>query len=316
MRLAVLTLALVGCQSKLTGNEGNFTFAYWTDDDVVDFNKPIAVGASLDIAVADVDAGQPVALTAAATDDPALAVVEFAADTVTIQGASDGGALLSVEGTTAAGEALSDSINLLAATAEVLKIWHPCGDGADAAYLAGQRVWLPFDLERSNGQSVIGYGYYPLTVDGAAAALAPDASDATWLALDTAATAGTATLVSAIDATTLAVQVVAAASIDGAAEPIAFVAEDIDVGDTNAFYVYPSVGGVPICQADVEKTVVSDTPDICAVRDADAADPNAREQGWFEIEGVATGTCTYTVTFPDGNGGAGASAQFSYPIEP
>jgi hypothetical protein len=109
---------------------------------------------------------------------------------------------------------------------------------------------------------------------------------------------------------------VTASSIDGAAEPTAYVAEDIDVGDTNAFYVLPSVGGVPICQADIPKVVTSDTPTICDVRDAGAADENVHEYGWFEIEGIAAGPCVYTVTFPDGNAGTGASAQFTYEIQP
>jgi hypothetical protein len=312
--IPLVALALAGCQSRLTGNEGNFTFSYWTDDDVVDFNKPIAVGASLDIGVADVDAGLPVTLTSAASDDAALVVSTFAESTVTVTGAADGGALLSVAGTTAGGEALTDSINLLAATPDVLRLSHGC-DATQAAYLAGQRVWLPFELERENGQSVIGYGYYPLTVDGTAVTLDTAESNETWLALDTVSV-GTATLRSDVDDTTLDLPVVEPGSIDGVAEPIAFVLEDIDVGDTNAFYALPSVAGVSVCQADVEKTVRSDTPDICDVRDSDAADANLHEYGWFEIEGRAQGTCSYTVTFPDGNGGAGASAQFSYAIEP
>jgi hypothetical protein len=110
--------------------------------------------------------------------------------------------------------------------------------------------------------------------------------------------------------------VISEADIDGVVEPIAFVLEDIDVGDVNAFYVLPSWGGVPVCQADVTKTVSSDTPDICDVRDADQADADSHEFGWFEVEGVAEGTCLYTVTYPTGGGGSGASAQFSYEIQP
>jgi hypothetical protein len=42
-------LLTVACQSTLTGNEGNFQFSYDADDWITDFNKPIAVGAYLDI---------------------------------------------------------------------------------------------------------------------------------------------------------------------------------------------------------------------------------------------------------------------------
>jgi hypothetical protein len=304
---------LAACQSHITGNEGNFTFAYWTDDDVVDFNKPIAVGASLDIEVADVAASLPVSLTAASTSDEAvLTVGAYEGHVVTVTGVADGEARLFVEGTTSAGELLPDSIDLLVREPEVLRLAHTCtGQDGTAAYLAGQRVWVPFDLETGNGQSVIGYGLYPVTVSGEGAALNAAESDQTWMAFDTTA-AGTVTLASAIDDAALTMEVVSPEQIDGVAQPIPFVVEDIDVGDTNAFYVHPTAGGATVCQGDTAKTVVSDTPDVCDVRDADAADANLHEFGWFEIEGLAAGTCAYTVTFT----ASGASAQFEFPIEP
>lgn len=317
MRHLLVLAALVGCQSRSTGNLGNLEFAYWTDDDAVDFNKPIAVGASLDVTVAEAGTHAPVTITAASTDDDGIVAVDgFAGDTVTVRAVADGGAVLSVEAETASGEALPDEINLLARTPEVLKLWHTCtaADGV-AAYLAGQRVYVPFDLEMANGQSTIGYGYYPVAASGTGAALVAEDSDQTWMVFDTTA-AGTVSLASEIDDGALTMEIVDAASVDGVAEPIAFVLEDIDVGDTNAFYVHPTAGGTRVCQADTTKTVVSDTPEICEVRDGDARDEAVHEFGWFEIEGLAAGTCTYTVTFTAGNGGAGASAQFSYEIQP
>lgn len=313
----LILLALVGCQSKTTGNEGNFEFSYWTDDAVVDFNKPIAVGASLDITVASVGDHQPVVLTAASTDDESiLAVAGFEADVVTVTGVADGNVLLSVEGTTVSDEALADSINLLVRTPEVLKLSHACtGAGGTAAYLTDSDAFIPFELEMANSQPVIGYGYYPVTVGGPIS-LDTTQSSQTWMVFATGSAASPATLTSTIDATTLAMEIVAPSAIDGIAEPIAFVLEDIDAGDVNAFYVHPTAGANTVCQADIAKTVASDTPDICDVRDADAADEDIREYGWFEVEGVAAGTCLYTVTFPDGDGGLGVSAQFSTTIEP
>lgn len=311
----MLFVLLAACQSHITGNEGNFEFAYWTDDDVVDFNKPIAVGAKLDITVSDVDAHAPVALTTAAFDDEAvLGVAGVSGDTVTVEGVGDGGALLSVEGDTEAGEHLTDSINLLAATPEVLRLWHDCSDTSAAAYVQDATVWIPYDMEKTNGQSVIGYGYYPVETTGPLT-LDPATSGQTWMVFTTG-TPGAATVTSTIDDTALNAQVVAPAEVDGVEEPVAYVLEDIDVGDTNSFYVRPRAGGLTVCQADLEKAVVSDTPEICDVRDADAGDTNLHEYGWFEIEGIAAGSCLYTVTFPEGNDGAGASMQFAYTIQP
>ena len=233
-------------------------------------------------------------LTTATTDDDAvLAVASVSGDTVTVEGIGDGGTLLSVEGDTTAGEHLTDSINLLAATPEVLRMWHECSTGTEAAYLASSSLWLPYDLERENGQSIIGYGYYPVEATGPLS-LDTATSGATWMVLD-AGEAGAATLTSTIDDTALTLMVIDPGAIDGVEEPIAYVLEDIDVGDTNSFYVRPTTGGTTVCQADIEKTVVSDTPDICDVRDADSSDAGVHEYGWFEIEGVSAGTCLYKI---------------------
>ena len=119
-----------------------------------------------------------------------------------------------------------------------------------------------------------------------------------------------------IDDAVATMNVVTSATIDGVQDPIAFVAEDIDVGDTNAFYVRPMVGDMPVCQAEVDNTVVSDTPDTCTVTDTEPVETGDHEYGWFSVTGVTEGECIYTVTYPDGNGGEGAEAQFSYTIEP
>ncbi|MFT4979811.1 MAG: hypothetical protein ACI8S6_005723 [Myxococcota bacterium] len=317
-----LSMALfsIACQSSLTGNEGNFQFSYDADDRVTDFNKPIAVGASLDLEVRDVGAQQPVNLTEASTDDPGvIEVASFNDHELTVTATGEGFARLQVAGTTADGEDLTDSVNLMASVPEVHLLWHTCdptGQGA-AGYLTGQRVWLPFELEMSNGQPVIGYGYYPVAFDGAPV-LTVNSADSTQqhMAADIGDTPGELTMTSDVDGSSLSMLIAEPGQIDGVAEPIAFVLEDIDVGDVNSFYTLPTVGDIVLCQAEVTKTVQSDTPDICDVRDRDPADPSAYEYGWFEVEGIAQGTCTYTVTYPDGSGGQGASASFSYTIEP
>ena len=49
--LALAVPSLTSCRSEITGNEGNLEFSYVADDDLLDFNKPLAVGASLDLRV-------------------------------------------------------------------------------------------------------------------------------------------------------------------------------------------------------------------------------------------------------------------------
>lgn len=314
---AVSILALAACDSTLTGNEGNLTFSYDADDDVFDFNKPIAVGASLDVRVAEVGTGTPATVTAASSDDELIIEVsDFAADTITLTGTGDGNMLLSVEADTSDG-AVSDSVNMNAAVPEVLLLNHSCGtDGG--VYLTGDQVYVPFEMEMSNGQAVIGYGYYPVTSsDEAIVKRDTEWNGQQWMRYDAVAP-GSATIDSNIDDTSLAFTVADEASIDGVAEPIAFVLEDIDVGDVNPFYVLPTVGGTTVCQATATMSVASDTTTICDVRSTSedvAAGEAEYEHGWFEIEGLATGTCQYTVTYPNGASGAGTSMQFSYEIQ-
>jgi len=323
-RLSAVSLSVVffsvACSSSLTGNEGNFQFSYAADDRITDFNKPIAVGAKLDLEVRDVGGQQPVNLTDASFDDTAvLDVVSFNDHELTVTATGEGNALLSVAGTTVDGDDLTDSVNLLARVPEVHLLWHTCdptGSG-EAGYLTSQRVWLPFDFEMDNGQPVIGYGYYPVALSGDAA-MTINETDSTQahMAYDIGDTPGALTMTSDIDGATLSMLIAAPEQIDGVADPIAFVLEDIDVGDVNSFYVLPTVDGTTLCQAEVTKQVASVTPDICDVRDRDPLDPSSYEYGWFEVEGLAEGTCEFTVTYPDGNGGQGASGTFSYTIEP
>ncbi len=314
--LLLAALALTGCTSSVTGNLGNLTFSYVTDDNILDFNKPVAVGAKLDLFVAEVGTNAAVNVGTATFDDPAvLNVAGFQANKVTVLGTGEGAALLHVDATTQGGSPVSDEVDMLAAVPEVMRLDHTCAPGADKAlYLVDQQVWVPYEFERANGQPVIGYGYYPVAVDGTSIVLDEAASGMQWLRFDTVE-AGPSTLSNTIDDTTLALEVIEEAAITGAVKPIELVWEDIDAGDTNAFYVLPAVGEDPVCQANVSKQVVSDTPDICTITDSQGDDA-ANEFGWFDVTGVSAGECLFTVTYPSGNGGAGASTQFSTTIEP
>ncbi|HJN77814.1 MAG TPA: hypothetical protein QGF58_28105 [Myxococcota bacterium] len=306
----------LGCKSALTGNEGNFQFSYWADDWFNDFNKPVAVGASLDLEVRGVGSNSPVDLTVAAFDDPAvLEVSSFDGMNITITGTGEGLALLEVQGDLD-GESLPDSVNMQAKVPEVLLLGHLCDDGEDAAYIVDRDVVVAFEMQMENTQPVIGYGYYPVELTATSAAVDHDSTSQIWITVSTGDTAESVTMSSTIDAATLNMEVGLEGEIDDIEDPIAWVIEDIDVGDTNAFFVRPMIEDLVVCQAGVEMTVESDTPETCTVAETDPEAEDEAEDGWFAVTGVSEGTCLYTVSYPGGADGDGVSVQFSYPIEP
>ena len=152
-------------------------------------------------------------------------------------------------------------------------------------------------------------------------ALTHDTSDdrIQFLELDLGDDAVTVEVMSDIDDTTRTMEIVEPGAIDGIQEPIAFVAEDIDAGDTNAFFVRPMVGDLVVCQANVTKQINVLTPETCQIAERQPIDedsPAGWELGWFRVTGIAAGECRYEVSYPDANGGQGVSQEFSYTIEP
>ena len=310
-------LAASGCRSSITGNEGNFEFSYQADDDLLDFNKPIAVGARLDLSVAQAGGGGSVNVLSASFDDPAvLDVVATSAFVVVVEAKGEGNALLSVEGRV--GEAvLTDSVNLLARVPEVLTLRHTCTEASTASYLTNQSIFIPFEMGMESGQSVIGYGYYPVTVSPENALTLDLSNDRQqFLQYQTAAVAGPVTLASDIDSTTLSLNLVDLGQIDDMTDPIPVGEDGVTEGRETAFHVLPMSGGTPICQANAPMQLTTSTPATCLVIDTDLSvqGDDAFEFGWFKIRGISPGPCDFTVTFPDGAEGAGVSVDFTYDV--
>lgn len=322
LRTATLTAALAalgpaGCQSKLTGNKGNFVFSYHATDEVADFNKPIAVGAKLDVQVATTGAvGRRVEVRSAATDDDAvLRVAGFSGDTVVLEGTGSGQALLSVTGKTPGGEVLDDEVHMQARAPEVVKLAHTCTSAREARYLVDQDVWLHFDMEMDNGQPVIGYGHHPVTLtppDGLAIDQTSTAQE--YITGRTAARAQSVTVASTVDDTAVTMVLVAAADIDGARLDEAGTRTPILVGATRFLHVTPTIGGEPVCQAGVEVEVRTTTPELCTVSagvtldEAGAVTDSLEKWGLLRVDGKALGMCAFTVTHPAASAGPGDPA--------
>ncbi len=310
-------LLATGCVSKITGNQGNLEFSYPADDNIADFNKPIAVGAKLEITVAEVGTEKTVELqTATSDDDKVLKVDNFASNKLVVQGIGSGSALLSVTAKMPDGSVKPDSVNMMARVPEVLTLGHTCTTDREALYLVNADVLVPFEMKMKNNQPVIGYGYHPIDIAPAAgAALDQTTKDQVFFHLHTAAAKGTVTLTSKIDSTSATMTLVTEADFDGAKlGPGPTLA--IKVGQNGLYHVLPTVQGKPVCQAVSPRTFSVQSPDICEVAPVsnNNGSPAKNEFGWFTVKSKAVGKCNFTVALPNGNGGAGVSVPLSVDI--
>ena len=308
----VLSILVVsGCESSITGNAGQLRFAYDSNEDVFNFNKPIAVGATLDLRVTDFSDQRDAFVIAASTKDPeVIQVADFTGNTVTLIGSGDGNTLVKVSANDHMGIERDDSVNMMAREVEVLRMEHTCTDDLEGHYLTGHRVRVPFELELNDGNPLIGDGFYPVT-DEPAGQITIDRTvrEQEWMIIDTGNQAGVVSLRSDVDATRLDLAIVPPEAIDGASLPFG-APSSVRRGGSVLLWVLPTANGRPICQGITERSVETLTPEICTVRDAAGAAEDSNdgrhESGWIELRGHQNGTCQYRVRYP----ASGASADF------
>ncbi len=306
-----------GCSSRITGNSGNLEFSYTTDDLTSDFNKPIAVGAKLELKVQTAGDRQPVSISDVFTDEEVLLVDSFSGDNFILVGNGEGNSLVEVLADGPEGE-VEDSVNMRAAVPEVLKLSHTCTGNELGLYPVGKSdVLVPFDMELADGTQVIGYGYYPVELQEGLGTLQANSTDQANLRLDLGATPGDYTLSSTVDDTSLTIRLIEESQITGASVNDDSPNFRVIEGETNFIYVWPAVGEDIVCQAQADMTVQSLTPEICDVRNNETPeDPGqfVNSEGFVAIEGLAAGECQFDVTFPNGNDGAGATTMFTAQI--
>ncbi len=313
--LAGLYLA-IGCTSTTTGNEGNLDFSYTADDDVRNFNKPIAVGAKLELRVLETGTRLEVDVQDASTDDNSVISVEtFSSNRVILEAKGEGAVLVEVSAKVPSGEVLRDSINMLAAIPEVLELRHSCtGNAEPAKYLIGtDGALVSFDMKKKNGQNVIGYGYFPIELSGdAELVLNRTTTDQANFHFNIGTTPGRATITSTIDDASIDLDIVSPGDIDGInTDPAAL---KLHVGETKYFHFWPTVGGDRVCQSEEETQARTSTENICTVSATPPLDGDSSEAldltGWVSVTGNEFGNCRFSVTYPNAAGGAGHTEEF------
>ncbi|MGM0577703.1 MAG: hypothetical protein ACQEXJ_18395 [Myxococcota bacterium] len=306
--LAATTLA-AGCESSITGEEGNLEFSYTTVEETRDFNKPVAVGAKLDVRVKEAGTNLSVDLSSVSSRSPGVLRVDgFSGNTMTLEGTGNGNSRIEVRARRQSGDRVTDAVTMLAREPEVLKLDHHCADTARAAYLVDTEVWLPFDMELDSGKALVGYGYYPVDAEPPDALTLPqDSKDQENIRATTWSQPGLVTLRSRVDDASLELDLVEEGDIDGAVRQTRLTDEVLE-GTFTTVRVVPTVGEERLCCPKVDMEVETTTTDICQVTVIDE-DGTCLSSGFLRVQGDALGTCEWTITYPNAAGGDGVSVD-------
>lgn len=315
--VALVLSSTIACEARITGAEGNLQFAYYGAGDNFDFNKPIAVGAKLDLRVYEAVTRHNVTVLDADVEPAGvLEIEEITGNRIVLMGIDDGRTEIRAEAELRDGEVVEDFVSMRSRTATQLRLRHYCNDEARALYLTEQQVWIPFTLHAANDEQLIGYGYRPVDFDPVdSVTLRTDNKDQEQFRIDTGEIAGPVQLTSQIDEAHLEVELVEAASINGLQ---AVTGADVRVNHTTTIHFQPLVDGERVCQPILDFEVTNLTPDNCEIHTLDSSTESAifREFGWVGIEGRQAGECTIMAVLEDVNGGAGVSTEASVTINP
>lgn len=311
--LLVAALALSGCYSRLTGNQGRLQFAYEAAVDVLDFNKPLAPGARLDLLARTLGDDEDAGIASAESSHPeVIRIVAQNRTHVVLQGGAVGAAQITLtteDGTT-------DTVDMYVASPTAVSLSHACTNEAFAVYPADSDVVIPFGMSRGEGQPVIGYGFWPIKITPSKA-LALDRASRDQGALHFASTqprhrvAIRSTIDDAILGLALAsTDEIDGVRVDGAGLPPMFEGSSAMVG------FVPSVGGVPFCQASLLTRARSKSPKVCnaTARLSDDSDEETNTAGLVRIVAKKYGVCEFEVSFPEAAAGAGLSRSYRLPV--
>lgn len=303
--ILIAAACVTGCStSKSNGKLGVLQFTYDSPDDTRTFNKPIATGAKLDMRVYGAGVGKPDAqIESVTSSDPAIIRArKLEGNALELTATGSGDVKLTVN-SLVEGTVQSDHIWVSARPAATSKITHECldDDATNGFYLANSDAFLPLTLHAEDGRRLIGHGYFPVTVSPPdMASLIVDSRAQNQVALRLSAAPGPVRIQSSIDDAFAAVMVVEPGDVDGV--ELADISDEVSPGSEGVFRAYPTIGENRVCHSGIGVTIVSTNKRVCDVVEYDTT------TGDVTIAGRNEGVCRLSVTFLNGNGGAGATS--------
>ncbi|WP_168210710.1 Ig-like domain-containing protein [Persicimonas caeni] len=316
--LLFASFTLTGCFSRLTGNEGQFTFGYLTDVQIENFNKPIAPGARLDLVAFEngSDDKQYRVVEATSSNPKVLTVASVNGRHAVLEGVAPGSARITMTVRRADGTTLEDSVFMSVAKPTALELAHTCADTPKAAYVASDNLTVPFALHAEDGRAVVGYRYVPVDVEPKGALkFVSRPREFSEIVFRAGPPAEDVRITSKVDDTSLELRLVRRSDVDQIRPEPATLQALTAVGYEQFVGFYPMAGTDPVCQSGMLTEARSLTPDICKVSaDLDENGSNWNRAQMARVKGVGFGICRYEITFPEAAGGDGLTEAFTMPV--
>lgn len=298
--LVVAGALLVGCESRLTGERAELVFAYDAHEDVENFNKPIALGARVELRVTEVGSDDVVDVVDVKSTEH-LEYVDSVANLFELKAKKAGTARITVLAETDYDGARRDTVTMRVEPIHAVHFEHVCTDSNAAVYLAGSEgVEIAWFRETSRGEPLIGGGVYPVaaTPEGAAV-LRRDDEDQSHLRFDLPEAAERIKIYSpTLEHDPIFMKVIDHSDVDRIAidefdDDLVLFEEHWDEA-----YFQPTYQGEVVCEATLRVDAKSLTPDVCDVQPGFPDEPEAALEGIVSIFGKKMGVCRYEAWYP------------------
>lgn len=314
-------ITISACIPSAQGVNDNITFSY--DAKGGQFSRAVAIGASLELEVRD-NGNKKLFVREVTIDEPDIfKVVERGESSITLKAIGDGNTMVSVIAQNSSGQTVTDEILMRASKPATIKVTHACADEDELVgyYLKAQEIELPIVALNQDDGELVGVGGDLVELNAELAQLVSLNLSRQTLKLKLGETPGEVELKSAYDANfKRVIKIVEPAQID---DITLEQGDEVVVGSGSFMTVRPAIMGGAICGSTLPLTITTLTPEVCDVAtvterlsEADQpVDPAALgDSGLIDVEGKAAGDCKFTVTYPQGAAGAGASAEFTVKI--